>query len=454
MLNEKQKEINEKLHAFVKEKGDNLFLVTGYAGTGKTYLATYFVKEVIDKTYKRIAITAPTNKAVKVLRNLSTFDPNDVSFLTIHSLLGLKEDVDENGKQVFVNNWEADNQIEYYDIVIIDESSMLSEELFEMVIKYKDIVKFIFLGDDAQIPPLNHTYSPVLDPKVIEELEIHKEELTEIIRQKEDSPILGLATYVRNNLLSPLPVPRRHRENTDEEGVYFLNFFTDEQKGNIHELLTNLFKSEDFKEDSDYVKVLAWTNDVVNRFNESIRKILFGENIKQIEIGERLVANKPIFGKMDVIDFSTNDEFEVINYEIKNKRANRKSFKTYLTQVSHFDVYTQSNVHKYINILHDDDKEKYNETCNELKEAALKFIKGSDDARKAWKKYYRFLKKFADVKYAYAMTSHKSQGSTYDHCIVFEDDIDRNRNIFERNRIKYTAFTRPRKNLYILTNKR
>jgi exodeoxyribonuclease-5 len=73
--------------------------------------------------------------------------------------------------------------------------------------------------------------------------------------------------------------------------------------------------------------------------------------------------------------------------------------------------------------------------------------KGKD---KSWVIYYNFLRRYADVNYAYAITAHKSQGSTYNTTFVLEDDIDMNINIVERNRIKYTAYTRASKKLYVL----
>jgi ATP-dependent exoDNAse (exonuclease V) alpha subunit len=66
-----------------------------------------------------------------------------------------------------------------------------------------------------------------------------------------------------------------------------------------------------------------------------------------------------------------------------------------------------------------------------------------------WVKYYKAQQAFADVAYNYAITAHKSQGSTYKNVFVIEDDIDFNTNIVERNKIKYTSYTRPTDKLFI-----
>ena len=81
---------------------------------------------------------------------------------------------------------------------------------------------------------------------------------------------------------------------------------------------------------------------------------------------------------------------------------------------------------------------------------AYAITKKGYDAKKAWVKYYEFMRQFADVGYNYAITCHKAQGSTYKNVFIIEDDIDTNQNIFERNRIKYTAYTRPTDKLFVI----
>ena len=85
-----------------------------------------------------------------------------------------------------------------------------------------------------------------------------------------------------------------------------------------------------------------------------------------------------------------------------------------------------------------------------LKEKATSQKKGTWEAAGAWKEFFRFQDNFADVNYAYAITCHKSQGSTYVNTFVINSDIDKNKRIVERNRIKYTAFTRSSSRLIVI----
>ena len=119
--------------------------------------------------------------------------------------------------------------------------------------------------------------------------------------------------------------------------------------------------------------------------------------------------------------------------------------KYYSTTVSYFNEDDELE-RKVISILHEDSGNDFNKLGNILKLRAIR--NGGKD--KTWIQYYNFLRRFADVSYGYSITCHKSQGSTYNTAFVLEDDINMNFDIIERNRIKYTAYTRASKKVYVL----
>jgi hypothetical protein len=176
----------------------------------------------------------------------------------------------------------------------------------------------------------------------------------------------------------------------------------------------------------------------------------------KILVGEKLIANTPIIEGESII-FNTNDEFTVEKFEIKSKDHRFKisddpdeelfgiSLKYYSTTVSYFNEDDELE-RKVIQILHEDSESDFNKLANILKLRAIR--KSGKD--KTWIQYYNFLRRFADASYAYAITCHKSQGSTYNTAFVLEDDINMNFDIVERNRIKYTAYTRASKKVYVL----
>ncbi len=180
------------------------------------------------------------------------------------------------------------------------------------------------------------------------------------------------------------------------------------------------------------------------------QKVIYGEeNIgSKILIGEKLIANNPIMD-MNQILFNTNDEFSVEEFEIKKEKVrvgdDEGILKYYEARVSYLND-DDKRIYYYIDILHEDSESYFNVLAGKLKKIAIE-KRGKE---KSWIKYYEFIRRFADVSYAYAITAHKSQGSTYNTAFVLEDDIDVNTNVVERNRIKYTAYTRSSKKLYVL----
>jgi len=457
-LNKKQQEIFESLKSFIyKKNGQNIFLIKGYAGTGKTFLITKFAEFLLkNSNRKNICLSALTNKAVKVLTQNMKLKSPYLNFCTLHSLLGLKEEIDDNGRQIFTNNFTWVKSLDAPEVIFIDEVSMLDENIFNHLIQFcqDKKIKIILVGDEAQIPPVGFISSPVFEDDIIKKYDIQVEILDEIMRQKEGNKIIELATDVRKILMSNNPL--KHIEgyliDLNMEGIHLLRSDSKEGKEQIQKLINGYFTSEEFKKDTDYSRVISWTNFAVNGFNDSIRKKLFGDKTKKIEKKEKLVANKPIFKNADMIDFSTNDEFEVVDYEIKEKKYFGKKLKFYLTKVLYYDPIYDEFDDKMIKILHEDSEKDHTQIIKNLIEKAKSLPKGSLEAKKEWKNYYNFLKKFADVKYSYSMTCHKSQGSTYNTTFVYVDDIMKNQNVFERNRILYTAITRASKNLFLIYN--
>jgi hypothetical protein len=192
--------------------------------------------------------------------------------------------------------------------------------------------------------------------------------------------------------------------------------------------------------------------------NDLVRKVIYDEEStnSKILIGEKLIANSPILDG-DSIIFNTNDEFSVESFEIHETDLRFKisdhpdddpypiTLKYYEAIVSYLDEDDEVN-EKIIQILHESSESDFKKLANILKLRAIN-KKGKD---KSWLVYYNFLRRYADVNFSYAISAHKSQGSTYNTIFVLEDDIDMNWNIVERNRIKYTAYTRSSRKLYVL----
>lgn len=459
-LNDGQKDAYKKIRDFLESPSDGMFLLEGYAGTGKTYIMSKIIEYLADvHPLWRIAVTAPTNKAVKVLKRSGRMDSPKVRFQTIHKMLGLTEEITADGKQIFTRKGIDNCDIESYNVVIVDEVSMLNDELFIEIAEHAGHIKIIFTGDPAQIPPVGRLDCIPFKAEKREEYNISMCMLTEIMRQNMDNPIVNAGFLIRNDLSNPSSaVERRTVLNELDHGIDFIDFGDPVNRERLLGLFEQYFACEKFDENPDYAKVIAWRNVTIDKLNGIIRGLIYkneaqGAAITKIMIGEKLVANKPITDAYNVIIFNTNDEFDVLSYSILTRTyaTDREAIKLeyYNAKVQFYDIKGKRQF-RVVDILHESSEEKYYTVLNALKQDAISKKGQGLEAKKAWRLYYEYMRQFADVKYNYAITCHKAQGSTYTNVFVMEDDINRNQDVFERNRIKYTAFTRPTEKLFIV----
>jgi len=359
ILNEQQKIVYQEVENYVHKKVDYRYLIIeGYAGTGKTFLIGEFIRNTVKKNSNiHVAMTAPTNKAVRVLRQQSDIRSANLSFVTIHKLLGLKPQITDDGKQVFVSDLFEKTDIWDFDLIIIDEASMIADELFMELEKHDK--KVIFMGDPAQIPPVNEKDSIPMKTLLRDKYKIHCVRLTEIMRQAADNPIIKASFYVRNNIDKQDINLENIEKGIDDKnhGVEVWSSGNTEQKKLIPAELNRLFCGPEFKHNANHGKVIAWTNELVDRMNKYIRKIMYGENAYKIVQGEKLIADSPIveknnFGKKVI--FNTNEEFEVLSYTIEDYH----SFDCYLCKVLFVNGYEEEEI-KTIRIIHEDSIAKY-----------------------------------------------------------------------------------------------
>ena len=151
------------------KNGDTFFTLSGYAGTGKSTI----IKKILDSYHRGVVVSAPTHKAKKVAMNTTGRDGQ-----TLHGLLGLRPDVDLDN---FNPNDPKFNPIAVpkiadYNLVIIDEASMINKELYELILeKTKGCgTKVLFMGDSAQIPPVGEKESVVFLNENIERYKLTK----------------------------------------------------------------------------------------------------------------------------------------------------------------------------------------------------------------------------------------------------------------------------------------
>lgn len=469
-LNDDQSKAFDDILEFLDNPEEDAFVLKGYAGTGKTFLVKRII-EFITSTYtsRKIAITAPTNKAVRVLQADAPFNTDEgkgpifkdvyngesrLAYSTIHKLLGLKEQITNTGEQKFTPDHKDKNEITKYKYLILDEVSMLDDIICREIMKYKGSIRIIYMGDPAQIPPVNRV--DCIPFRKQEEFNFKTAELKQIMRQVGEHPVVDASFLIRNNLKVPQPIPKLETKlNNEGKGIIYINSET--QRKAVRPILAELFNCKEFREDADYAKVIAWRNVTVNYLNSIIRKILYGNDALTYMIGEKLVARKPIFkqaedkfwGSKWIIGMNTSEEMEVTDVIVATKKFTEGRHQLYATvykcTVDVWDPVAREPKQDEITVIHEDSREDY---VNMLKEAKKLAIQTRD--KSAWVTFYNIMKWSAPVSYNYAITAHKAQGSTYTNVLLMEEDIDKNKTVLERNRIKYTAYSRPTNTLYIL----
>lgn len=438
---------NEILEYFTSDNyGSDFILLTGSAGTGKTFLASKVAEYLQSMYFCDVLLTAPTNKAVKVLRK-NQEKKSGISFMTIHSALGLEEVIDENGEQKFLNQKQSAIKIHNFDYMGIDESSMVDFVLFNQLLDevYNKKIKILFIGDKSQIPPVNYPESAVFIKETQEKYKIKEIELTVVIRQHHNNPIISFANKLKDSL-DDAKIISKLTSDVEYQNIPQITFLP-QTKHEVIATLRRFFLTEEFDIDGDYCKVLAWTNDCVDKFNMLIRKLKFGPTVPQLVIGEKLIFDKP-WSPNRTPTYLTNDEVVVRALTNHSIKLFDHEFLCYEALVSVEGE--NSNMANNVIILKNECYPMYEEVKSYLKSMALSYPKGSMESKGWWVARYSFIKNFALVKYSYAITVHKAQGSTYTHAIVANYDINNNPRLIERNRIKYTAVTRPKETLHII----
>jgi hypothetical protein len=441
-LNEDQQEAFRQLKEFINGDKNHMCLLSGFAGVGKTFMVSYFVDWVLNNSmFHNICMSSTTNKAVKVSMEMCPPDlKSQLTFCTLHSLLGLKHEITKDGTEVFVRDKKIMTKFPFFDLVIIDESSMIADQLFaEMEEQNYRNVKVLFVGDPHQINPVNHTMAiPMLEEKR-KEYNIGHIKLDKIVRQAEGNPIIKFSQKIIKDEYEHTP---GFKDMAGDSGIVMIS---DTQIKVLSDLIRYYFGSKNFDDDANYCKIIAWRNVTVDYYNKFVRAFKYGAKANKIVENEKLIVGKPIRTEDGSgVIFTTNEDLVVRQIEIKEKTiTGGNSWKYYDCLVQGFE--NTDNIH----ILHESEEGKYNKY---LKVLSTDAASEKDVSRriKKWKDFFSFKDNFADVNYAYCITAHNSQGSTYENAFVMYSDILLNRREDERKRIMYTAMTRPRKMLYII----
>lgn len=416
--NDDQKAAIHRMLTFMTTPKEQFFLLEGFAGTGKSTC----IQEVVRQVNVPVVLTAPTNKATRVLMEISSNEGLSVQCCTIHSLLGLRLKGTAAKQHLAA---EGESKMPLYGLVVVDEGSMVSPELcthvYEQALNYN--VKVIFMADPAQLPPVGEKCSPIFDDIS------NRAKLTKVMRH--DNQILNLATRVRSCWESGRPAEGMFISDNDEKGGVFC--VGDKQ---FYAAIRKAFTSESYLADPASVRIIAWTNEAVRSYNETVRDYLYGDDKKPFHIGERVVLCQPL---IDVREKKSTKQTNIImttDQEAKVLGVSECQHPIYPSfRVLNLALECDDGEVNEAFVIHPEEEKTLAQTLSNMAEEA-KVHRGS------WSSFWEMKGLFSDVRPCHAITAHRSQGSTYDSVLVDALNIQMNRNTSEMLQCMYVAVSR------------
>jgi hypothetical protein len=466
-LNEEQKEALKDLEDFVKGKSKTIAL-SGAAGTGKTTVVSIFDKWLKNKKYIYPKYSAPTHRANAVTKLMNP----SADVFTLHSLFGLTPDIEFEESNFDVKELEFAQKnklkIEKGDVLIIDESSMISDSLFDFLESAQTIhnVRIIYVGDYAQLKPVKQKEkSKVFTGS-------HKVSNLVKVERTGENAILAESVNIREGK----DWSYQTSLNSKREGVEYIS--TREQ---MFEIADKLFLEQSISENKMKFRILSATNKAVTEVNQMIRKVLYKEN------GEKQLVKGELLMGYDNFDYNyKTGQFKLYNggdYEVKEINPATKTVESIGETFTGFSVLLQNvfdskelPISIFVADINEDDSKaiKLADEIQKLQKAGQKamsvgmgqeaaFYFAEANALKSKVAFMKDITKFdsADRKpkvvirktfdYGYAHTIHKAQGGTYENVMILADTLapfDKN----SQQELKYVAVSRAKKIAYIRTN--
>ncbi|MFT5918787.1 MAG: exodeoxyribonuclease-5 [Granulosicoccus sp.] len=430
-----------------KEMG-RIYMLRGYAGTGKTSMVISLV-ETLKELNRKYVLLAPTGRAAKVISQYT-----GQKAFTIHRMI-YQIRVDDSGRVHFgVRPNTSSNSV-----IVVDEASMIQGIATEIKLfghgrgLLSDLMQFvedgincklILIGDTAQLPPVHMSVSPALDPKhLTANFDFNNDqqfELTEVVRQAEDSGILEIATYLRSLI-------------KDEESLFQLDTgFPDVQSidgYDVEECLDDAYS----KFGDEGVMVVTRSNKSANMFNQQIRaKIKWQE--EELDAGDKLMIVKNNYTwlpKDSKAGFIANGEMAELLKVVRSEEKFGLRFADVVIRLLDHAEESELEVKIILDTLHSEttslDEESAENLYNGVRMEHSR-IPAKNERFKAIKEdqYLHALQ----VKFGYAVTCHKAQGGQWPAVFIDQGYMTEEMLGPDHLRWLYTAVTRASEQLYLV----
>ncbi len=423
---------------------DSVFIINGYAGTGKTSLTGALVRSLMA-VGREVVLLAPTGRAAKVMSAGASHPAS-----TIHRRIYRGPTGDLTGGNTIMQRNTLSNAV-----FIVDEASMIGDTSAEGTTSLlDDLVEYVFTGDNcrlilvgdvAQLPPVGSTDSPAMQPATFKRLGLHvsRATITDTARQARGSGILRNATWLRRAMLvDPLPAPRLVTDGFDDVHVI--------EGDDVVDVIGECYRADGPGE----TIVVTRSNKRATTFNLGIRTQVLDLE-EELSRGERLLVAKNNYmwsAKIKELDFIANGDVGIVTAIHSTEERYGFRFANVTFHLPDRDVDVECRI--FLDTLTDESASIDRESMQRLAEACM-----SDPERNSpdlnWDQPLRRLRtdpyfNALQVKYAYAVTCHKAQGAQWANVVVDLGGIPAESQGLDFYRWLYTATSRATRRLFFL----
>ncbi|MCD8444688.1 ATP-dependent DNA helicase [Tenacibaculum finnmarkense] len=443
----KQNLLLNKLADFIFDTNNNaLFLLKGYAGTGKTTIISSVVHN-LEKANKKAVLLAPTGRAAKVISGYSK-----KKAFTIHKKIYFSKKQGA-GAMSFVKQPNKHSNT----IFIVDEASMISDaqqnsKMFENGSLLDDLIsyvysgkncKLVFIGDTAQLPPVKLTLSPALDADKLSysfDKNVFEIELDEVVRQQQNSGILANATDLRMLI--------QYGASDFQFDVKYPDIIRLEDSYDIQDAITSAYDGDVGVEDTAFI---VRSNKRANQYNNQIRTEIRGQE-NEISTGDYVMVVKNNYfwlKESSSAGFIANGDIcEVMRINSIKELYGFKFAEVEVRMIDYPDIPNFETV-LLLDTLSSESPSLTYEQSNKLYEAVKEDFADQTKYKQFLEvkknKYFNALQ----VKFSYAMTCHKSQGGQWNTVFIEQPYLPDGPSV-EYLRWLYTAVTRAQNKLYLI----
>lgn len=427
----------------------SVFIVNGYAGTGKTSLTGALVK-ALTEVGRPVVLLAPTGRAAKVFSAAAAHPA-----FTIHRKIYRGASADPAGGSTFLQHNNLDGAV-----FIVDEASMISDSqaetdsarvgsgLLEDLVEYvftADNTRLILLGDVAQLPPVGSTESPAMQPARFKQLGLHvsRATLTDTRRQTARSGILANATWLRRAMLvDPLPQARISIGSQGDVAVV--------EPSDVADKIGDLYRNDG----PDETILITRSNRRATQFNLGIRSVILDRE-EELAVGERLLVAKNNYAwsaRIKGLDFIANGDVGIVTDIRGFEERYGFRFADITLRLIDRDIEVECKI--ILDTLVDDNASLTADAMRRLAELRMADPEAFAPSltfdqrlrRLRTDPYFSALQ----VKYAYAVTCHKAQGAQWRNVFIDLGGIPPENQGLDFYRWLYTAITRSTSRLFLL----